>query len=44
MIWLATESANCRSVSEGSIDHELGSTVEDLRRRAFLLLDEAIGQ
>ena len=44
MMWLAIEAANCTSVGSGIVDHEFGDTVEDIKRRAFLLFDEAIGQ
>lgn len=43
-VWLATEAANCTSVGEGTADHELVGVVEDLRRRAFLLLDNVTAQ
>ena len=44
LIWLALEAANCTSVGSGAVDHALGDTVEDIKRRAFELFDGAIGQ
>jgi len=44
LIWLAIEAANCTSVGSGIVDHAFGDTVEDIKRRAFLLFDEAIAQ
>lgn len=44
LIWLAIEAANCTSVAAGAVDHGIGDSVEDLKRRAFLLFDGAIGQ
>ncbi|SRR6266571_938665 len=44
LVWLAIEATNCTSVGGGVIDHTLGDTAEDIKRRAFRLFDEAIGQ
>lgn len=40
LIWLAIEAANCTSIGEGNVDDALGDTVEDLKRRAFVLFDQ----
>jgi hypothetical protein len=42
LIWIAIEGANCTSVDTGVVDHALGDTVEDIKKRAFLLFDTAI--
>lgn len=44
LVWLAIEAANCTTVGTGVVDDALGDIVEDIKRRAFLLLDGAIGQ
>ncbi len=48
MVWFAIEAANCSFVGSGVvggvIDHTFQDAVEDLKRRAFLLLDEKTGQ
>lgn len=44
MIWLAIEAANCSSVGSGVDDRVFGEIVEDIKRRAFLLFDEADGR
>jgi hypothetical protein len=44
LIWLAIEAANCTSVGSSIDDRAFGDTVEDIKRRAFLLFDEATGQ
>ena len=44
LVWLAIEAANCTTVGTGVVDDALGDTVEDIKRRAFLLFDGAIGQ
>ena len=44
LIWLAIEAANCTSVGSGAADHALGDTVEDIKRRAFVLFDGRIEQ
>jgi hypothetical protein len=44
LIWLAIEAANCTSIGEGNVDDALGDTVEDLKRRAFVLFDHPSGQ
>ena len=44
LVWLAVEAANCTSVGSGAVDHEFGAHVGDIKRRAFLLFDEAISQ
>lgn len=44
LIWLAIEAVNCTSVGAGVVDGALGDSVEDLKRRAFLLFDGAIGR
>jgi len=44
LIWLAIEAANCTSVGADVVDDALGDSVEDIKRRAFLLFDEAIGR
>jgi hypothetical protein len=44
LIWLAIEAANCTSVGAGVVDDALGDSVEDIKRRAFLLFDGAIGR
>ncbi len=44
LIWLAIEAVNCTSIGEGNVDDALGDTVEDLKRRAFVLFDQPSGQ
>lgn len=39
LVWLALEAANCTTVGAGAVDGALGDTVEDIKRRALLLLD-----
>lgn len=44
LIWLAIEAVDCTSIGEGNVDDALGDTVEDLKRRAFVLFDQPSGQ
>jgi len=44
LTWLAIEAGNCTSVGAGVVDDALGDTLEDIKRRGFLLFDEAIGR
>jgi len=43
LIWLAIEAANGASVGAGVVDDALGDSLEDIKRRAFLRFDGAIG-
>ena len=44
LVWLAIEGVNCVSVGSAMGDHALADSVEDLKRRAFLLFDQADAQ
>ena len=44
MIWLAIEGANCVSAGSDTVDDALGNTVMDIKKRSFVLFDEAFGQ
>lgn len=44
LIWLAIEAADCTSVGSGAVDHPLADTVDDIKRRAFVLFDGRIVQ
>lgn len=44
LVYITIEGANSTSVGSGVVDHRLGDTVEDVKRRAFVVMDEDIGQ